>query len=198
MKLAFVHLMRTGGSYAVGQLHACGLTPICAWSQGLSRDWTRGELLELLQTEQAGVIHNHSVGWDREAIAFAREHGWSIFAIARDPVDQLASLYHFWYGPGKAEPVGVDEFIRRQLDRSHADCRTRVWEIPAWHGLVDRWIAYRPRLYGALQQAFGLEGPEIGPIDGASRLETPSAEAAAAMRKSEFYARYLEVLSRCE
>ena len=68
-KIAFIHIPRTAGTYAYSYLawilHKKGYKILNSW-QKLKRDWTKGELLSFLEENGNLIVHNHSLGWEKE------------------------------------------------------------------------------------------------------------------------------------
>lgn len=96
-KLAYVHVMKTAGTYVSSYLRTNVLGPQGYRScSAPGRDLTRTELEAVVADPQPPVyVHNHSGNWPSDVLAQMREDGWFRFAFARDPRDQWCSFY-FW------------------------------------------------------------------------------------------------------
>lgn len=162
MKAAFVHIMRTGGTWCVEQFKASGWTVHSSWDRGLSRDWTRDELLRLIRTEEHGLLHNHVVNWDAETADVANEHGWCVFSIIRDPRDQLRFVYQFLCEKCARDDRSVDDFILAQLAGEYLWLDFRHWQIPLYWQSLGMVVVNEPGLYRSLAARFGLQGSELG------------------------------------
>lgn len=198
MKFAFVHPMRTGGTYA-GELFvaATGLAMHCNWRSGRGRDFLRNELLTLAATESEGMLHNHAVNWDAETHRWCREHGWRSFAILRDPCDQLISLWHYCGGAEGTEST-LDQFLFDQAcGRINANIDFHHWSLPDWWPLIDVLVPYGNRLHEELCLRLGL--PNCDPLprrNACERYCSPSSESLDAVRRSRFYAAYLDAVEK--
>jgi hypothetical protein len=142
-RLAFVHIMRTGGDYVntcLCQLLGDEYQLQQSWLDGLERDWTRRELVAFAELEGPVFVHNHVVNWDVECIEIYKRAGFFLFTFVRDVGDQLCSLY-FWMKERDGIPadLSLDEFIRLQVSRIEiSDIDYRHWEIPPyWRKLDD-------------------------------------------------------------
>ncbi|NRA94568.1 MAG: sulfotransferase family 2 domain-containing protein [Planctomycetes bacterium] len=142
-KLAFVHIMKTAGSYVDRYLcdKVLGRHTMRrwrnhviknSWRDGLDRDWTEDELRGFLAlTDRRIYVHNHSVSWTEELIRDYGDAGYCTFSWVRHPGDALCSFYH-WRIEQDGPPVeSLDEFVRAQIDAG------RPWEVPSWWELLD-------------------------------------------------------------
>lgn len=203
MKLAFVHAMRTGGSYALSLLSAAGVPLVCPFIRGKDRDWNRQEIIQLAMSEAAGCLHSHQVAWDEEAAAWVKSCGWRTFTILRDPCEQITSLWHFCGCQGALDQFAIDLIDHRPtLGLTH-----HFWELPAWWREIDVLVPYRDDLRGELVKRLGIDAatPEPGRINGRERKASLSAKTAAIIERSAAYDRYAtalihaaDVCSACE
>ena len=138
-KLAFVHIMKTAGSYVDRYLRERVLRRhrlrpwrnyaiANSWDAGLDRDWSDPELRGFLTSRQRRLyVHNHVNNWSRELIADYRRAGFFTFAWVRHPGDAMCSFYR-WRIKMDGEPAeSLDQFIGHHIDVG------RPWEIP------ERW-----------------------------------------------------------
>lgn len=194
MKLAFVHLIRTGGTF-LGELFeaATGLPIHCGWRRDLNRDLLRSELFAA-SLEPAGMIHNHVVNWDAETHRECQRRGWKSFAVVRDPCEQLVSLWH--YCGGEESMGSIDEFLLHQarggsqVNLSHHD-----WALPDWWATIDVLIPFRADVQEQFCQRLAV--PTVAPrppINVAPRSATPSQSTLAAIRRTVYYDRYLDAM----
>jgi len=194
MKLAFVHLMRTGGSYVMSQCAAAGLRLWCGWACGYGRDWNRAELFSLMRRPD-GVIHNHIANWDAETIEAAKGAGWRTFAILRNPCTQLPSLWNFI-----GRPATLDEFVREQLAGDLTVCGQhaldyRSWAVPWWWIKLDVLLRQDGDLDAALSTQLGIEAPSQCRQNVSLDRQTPSNETLREIRLSCHYRLYQEALA---
>ena len=116
-KLAFVHLMRTGGTYVNARFAQC-YSPADyhnSWYKALDRDWTPEELTAFLITDRPSYVHNHVFNWNASLIRAYQQQGFYVFSFIRDPGDQLCSLY-FWLRTIVPVDLTLDEFLQCQLE----------------------------------------------------------------------------------
>lgn len=127
---AFLHLMRTGGTYFDNYLREQVLQPLgyetynsylppIRTSEAVSRDFTDEELFSFLgPTPPYRYVHNHF--WSEQVFQSYRAAGWITFSFIRDPADRLCSGYLYWI-VGFAERAGIEprytlnQFIARAL-----------------------------------------------------------------------------------
>jgi hypothetical protein len=136
-KIAFVHFGKAAGIYVIKYLQRnCleGFKNYNSWNYGWKRDFTESELFEIAETdEEYAFVHNHHLGWTKEAILKFTQEGWTIFTFLRDPRDLICSLY-FWakdkgveIRPGLPHPETLDEFFDLAV---HDKALRELWTIP--------------------------------------------------------------------
>lgn len=195
MKVAIVHLMRTGVGYVLEEIRLARIPLLSSWHQGLLRDWTRDEMF-LHLSSQCGVLHNHVVGWDGELAEYAKTNGWTLLAVARDPCDQLLSLYRYLYdGNAEAGHVELSEYIGAQLSGRMLWGTHHFWAVPKWCRLIDEWYLYSSDMFTLARERFGVATPRAGRqnVSGSQAGEL-SSEDTAMIRSSKFNERYRSVV----
>jgi hypothetical protein len=118
-KIAFVHLMRTGGVTAcvvldrvLRQSHRIRTS----WAEGLERDWTADEIDRFAACEEPVFVHNHVASWTPHQIVTYRRAGFFLFSFLRPVGDQLCSLYHWLRQREPLEmSLSLDAFLQLQL-----------------------------------------------------------------------------------
>lgn len=149
-KYIFVHIPRTAGQSVVKYLFDVGCRVYCPWSNNLYRDWTRYELLQLIDEDEdmlckalhyrsslhnnlndIKIIHSHVVAFDENIIYYAKRRGWKIFTVIRDPVEQFKSIYNKFY---KNDIKDFDIFTRYILTDYF------IWHIPHWWRAINYFI----------------------------------------------------------
>lgn len=108
-RVAFVHVMKTAGSFvesylAYQVLAKRGYRIHNSYAMGRHTDWTPEEL-EHFRTTDAGIatyVHNHVSNWPADVLQSYRQDGWFVFSFIRHPGDQWCSCY-YW---GKKQPHG--------------------------------------------------------------------------------------------
>lgn len=136
-RLAFVHLMRTGGTFINRQMQDCFAPESYhnSWSQGLERDWTAAELEQLSQASGESYVHNHVRNWTERLVHRFQESGFYVFCMIRDPRDQLCSLYYWLIAYWGSIDISLNDFLRLQIrGESYKDVSQSDWAIP---GFVD-------------------------------------------------------------
>lgn len=135
-KIAFVHIMKTGGS-SISTVFRESLPQglfFNSWDRGLDRDWTASEMEEIAELPQ-GVIHNHVTNWSEPMVDFYLKNGWCFMANFRHVGDQLCSLHHWLYSTKPHLPyVEMDEYIAKQVlkQRTPHCYGYQDWQIPKW------------------------------------------------------------------
>lgn len=141
-KIAFVHLMRTAGTFLNGYLtrelrttHRLRIS----WFAGLQRDWTAAEVQAIAAATEPTLLHNHVVSWTPNLLRQCRSSGFFIFMLIRHVGDQLCSLHRFACNRNEdARRLSVDEFVSRQLDGETLwGLDHRHWAIPEWWHHAD-------------------------------------------------------------
>lgn len=161
MKYAFVHAMRTGGTYLVRKI--CESLDYdtnrigCGWFHKCNRDLSRSELFSYARKnppsiipiktitvmdytfEPSFLIHAHIVAWDEEMVDWYQKHDWIVFTIVRNERDQLTSLYKFI----NDDSITLDEFITRQVNgEEFHQIDYHHWKLPTWISKIER-IPYK-------------------------------------------------------
>jgi hypothetical protein len=142
-KLAFVHIMKTAGTFVTGYLERQVLNRhrvlrfrnhriLNSWAAGLGRDWSTDELESFLHLPEPRLyVHNHVAGWGEDLIRTYRQAGFFTFTFVRHPGDALCSFY-FWSRERDGDRgVPLDRFIATHIDSG------RPWEIPPWWTALD-------------------------------------------------------------
>jgi hypothetical protein len=97
-KLAFIHIVRTGGgsvnSHLMNQLPKIGYEIFNSWKT-MDRDYSDDELIEISKTKGKVYVHNHSMCWSQNVVDIFHEKGWKFFTFIRPLGDQLCSLHFF-------------------------------------------------------------------------------------------------------
>lgn len=195
MKLAFIHPMRSGGAYVMSQLAAAGLQRHCSWFNGMNRDWLRKELIHI-SYENSGIAHNHLINWSPDLVKIFQNQNWVTFTVARDPIDQLMSLYHFIKEP----TISIDEFIEKQLAGEIVEGLNYFeWCMPTWVNTIDIVIPWKEDLYESLIYYLGLPNniPRRPHENGRPRKHEPSAKTKRLVEKSFAQERYIQALTVC-
>jgi hypothetical protein len=100
MNLAFVHIMKTAGTFVNGYLASqvmCGSKAKIhnSWRH-FNRDWNTQELDDIRRSaKSSNYVHNHSANWTADLIRRYQDSGWFTLAFYRHPGDQLCSFYHW-------------------------------------------------------------------------------------------------------
>lgn len=162
-KLAFVHIMKTAGSYVdrclreqVLQRHKVrrwrNHVIRNSWQQGLGRDWTDDELRAFLALPHRRVyVHNHSVNWSEDLVRAYADAGYSTFSWVRHPGDALCSFYHWRMRKGPPLEWSLDALLRQTIDAG------RPWEIPEWWERLDFVAPFSQEAFERFVQAgFGV------------------------------------------
>lgn len=151
-KIFFVHYGKAAGVYcdrAFRQLLR-GYEHHNSWQapHSLGRDWTTGELRDILTRDDGGFhyLHQHHSSLTPDEMALARAHGWRTVMFYRDPRDLICSLFHFGQRviqergkvhifDGETNDLGTwPEFFERALQPENR----RLWALPEWLDLVER------------------------------------------------------------
>jgi len=117
MKIAFVHIMKTGGSTVTNVLNKTAFRPhrylqIDPECQR-ENDWSDQELRGFLSWNTDRLyVHNHAKNWEMDTISEYVKQGWFTFSFYRHPGDQWCSFY-FW-----SQEANNERFKRRQTGRS--------------------------------------------------------------------------------
>jgi len=141
-RLAFVHIMRTAGTFVNGflpRILGSDYEIRNSWNDGLERDWTKTEILAFSEFEGPLFVHNHVVSWDVESVETYKRAGFFLFTFVRDVGDQLCSL-HFLLKKrnGIPDEMSLDEFIRIQISAGQvAGIDYRHWQIPPHWPALD-------------------------------------------------------------
>lgn len=143
-KIAFVHLMRTGGTSLSAELRRTLMLThrVCdSWFQGFGRDWTAQEMRNFAASREPIFVHNHVVNWNAGLVQSFREAGFFVFGLVRPVGDQLCSLYHLFRRREPDVDVGtLDEFLQAQLrGESILDIGHRDWAVPEWWRSIQPW-----------------------------------------------------------
>ncbi len=151
-RLAFVHLMRTAGTFVSASLnHALASTHQVhiSWFQGLHRDWTREEMQAFAQQKGALLVHNHVASWDQALVQEFQVAGFFVFAFVRDVGDQLCSLYHLAKLRGaKTKHIPLEEFLKAQLTGEACfGITTNDWAIPTYWPKLDFVREFSPETF---------------------------------------------------
>jgi hypothetical protein len=119
-KLAFIHYGKAAGVYV--NLYMKGFcTPDynfkVSWFDGLKRDWSEDELLEILESpDERTYVHNHHINWSIKSLMKAKENGWFTFTFLRQPKDLLCSLY-FWVKMKFNKPSWIKKTSLESMER---------------------------------------------------------------------------------
>lgn len=160
-RIAFIHLMRTGG-VTVDAILRESLAPthrVCqSWAAGIRRDWSQEEMLEFADFSGPLYVHNHVASWNSELIAKYRQRGFFLFALVRNVGDQLCSLYH-WMKEQQphVDLETLDAFVLSQLrGESWYGIDYQHWAIPYWWRALDTiQLLDEPGLSGMLTRIIG-------------------------------------------
>lgn len=142
MRIASVHIMRTGGTFANTYLSSVmrdGWNVRISWFEGLQRDWTDEEIRGFAGVEGRVYVHNHVKNWPRSLVEEYQKAGFFVFSFVRPIGDQLCSLYH-WLSARDGNPSAtlLDEFISRQISRDTCmGIDYTHWEIPQYWPILD-------------------------------------------------------------
>ncbi|NDC62699.1 MAG: hypothetical protein EBZ59_01615 [Planctomycetia bacterium] len=155
-RVAFIHVMKTAGSFVDSYLGYRVLAPRGyrienSWAIGREADWTPEELAQFRATDPgtAMYVHNHVGDWPADTVRSYIDDCWFVFSFVRHPGDQWCS-YYFW---GKAKARGywgmektrvfnqvcsLDEFLRLGFgpDNTLEWCR-RSLDPPAYWRSLD-------------------------------------------------------------
>ena len=116
-RLAFVHLMRTGGTY-INRLMQAYFAPEEfheSWLNGLKRDWTLSELEARAKLPGNVYVHNHVRNWTHGLVQLFKAEGFYTFCLLREPGDQLCSLYFWLTAVHEVSGMTLNDFIHLQL-----------------------------------------------------------------------------------
>lgn len=143
-RIAFVHLMRTGGTFLCAELRRSLMLShrVCdSWFQGFGRDWSAHEMHEFAASWEPIFVHNHVVNWNADLVDAYRDSGFFVFALVRPVGDQLCSLYHLFRRREPDLDIGtLDEFLQAQLrGESILDIDYRDWSVPLWWRNIECW-----------------------------------------------------------
>lgn len=129
-RVAFIHVMKTAGSFVESYLGYRVLAPRGyrienSWATGRQSDWTRKELERFRATHArtAMYVHNHVGSWPADVVRSYLENGWFVFSFVRHPGDQWCSYYHWGKGQARGywrpdmaqvfnQACSLDEFLR--------------------------------------------------------------------------------------
>ena len=196
-KLAFVHIVRTGGTAVMDMFHhSKQFTIYNSWSRNMRRDWTTEELTQWLniKSHERCLLHNHVFSWSLPLVKMARRKKWFVFTVVRDPVDQLVSLYNkFIYKTG----VEFEAFVKYQINKNEGGWDYRHWEIPEYWPELNMIIMYKSQLSTELDARFGVKLLPIYRNQSPRRI-APSKQVISIIENSEFYQRFLEVKKHIE
>ena len=154
-RLAFVHLMRTAGTFVnawmAAQYQSCHQSFHNSWAQGLERDWTPSELRGFLRRTGSQYVHNHVLHWDGELVDEYRRHGFRVFTFVRHPGDQLCSLYN-WLHERLGGEISLEEFLVAQLSsQSCMEVSPADWAIPDYVHRLDEVFCYEAGIEAQLK-----------------------------------------------
>lgn len=140
LKLVFVHLMRTGGTWINSlfrrRFHSEHFHD--SWSQHLGRDWTADELVDFSRAPGPCYVHNHIRNWTPELVRLFRRAGFTCFSFLRHPGDQLCSLFFWLQQVCPDSTISLNEFLKLQLaGESWQDVSQCDWSIPEFIDELD-------------------------------------------------------------
>jgi hypothetical protein len=122
-KIAFIHIVRTGGTFFNAYFHGQlgnRFKVHDSWRDGLRRDWSEQELLSFVDMDSV-YVHNHVINWPLNVVEMYLKRGWFLFTFVRHPGDQLCS-YYFYFDEGERRDIsGLDGFIRNSLKQPPED-----------------------------------------------------------------------------
>ena len=161
LRVAFIHVMKTAGTFVNAYLGQRVLAPRGyrienSWATGRQADWTPKELSGFRAADPgtALYVHNHVGDWPADVVRAYLDDGWFVFSFVRHPGDQWCSFYHW----RKATPwtssqterarvfnqIGsLDEFLRLGFgsDNALAWCRRSLDAPSYWRslGFIDEY-----------------------------------------------------------
>ena len=120
-RVAFIHVMKTAGSFVDSYLGHRVLAPLGyrienSWASGHDTDWTPAEL-ERFRVEAASTamyVHNHIGDWPADVVRQYLDDGWFAFSFVRHPGDQWCS-YYYWSrdeARGFNQSCSLDKFLQ--------------------------------------------------------------------------------------
>jgi hypothetical protein len=194
-KLAFIHIVRTGGTSILGMFSASPKYDVFdSWAQYLKRDWTSKEIIEFVKNDYKRnvLIHNHVVSWTHDQIEKLRLHKWHTFTIVRNPIHQLMSIYNRFINT----EITLESFIEKQINGEYCEgWNYQHWAIPSYWQEIDTIIMYQPSLVEKLN-IFGIYENEL--FCNKSKKTTPMPENLAnKIRRTEFFETFCDVEKHC-
>lgn len=137
MKIAFIHIVRTGGSSCNGHLMrdlpSRGYSVHNSWKT-MNRDYDPDELREIAHKKGDVYVHNHAKSWTEPMVDFYHDLGWIFFTFIRPIGDQLCSMYWFKEQDWASD---LDSWLRLALTDPSL---RRHYEVPTfWHKINQVW-----------------------------------------------------------
>jgi hypothetical protein len=153
-RVAFVHVMKTAGSFVNGYLcqrvlRRRGYRLFNSW-ESLRRDWTPEEL-DRIRREQPkrAYVHNHAGGWDEDSVRRFQEAGWFAFSFVRHPGDRWCSFYHWAANRKVTQGQALDAFLRRAISGGFPRVSRDV-DVPAFWQVLDFVEEFSPTSFARL------------------------------------------------
>jgi len=149
-KIFFAHYGKAGGVYTNIAMKGvlAGYRKFDSWSPpfSLEADWEGSELERIIKEEDMAYLHQHHVNITDDQIKLAKDNGWTIVCLYRDPRDLICSLYYwseklimetgydYVFGEEKAYPDDFNTFFDRLISSEKGKER---FLLPTWMDQVD-------------------------------------------------------------
>lgn len=162
-RLAFVHIMKTAGSfvnmYLVRKvLQDRGITEYNSGAEPgrVDQDWSPEELEKWrLSAAPKAFVHNHVGNWPEDVVRRYMADGWFTFSFARNPGDQWCSFY-FWARkkPGNfTQHLELDPFLRNAFSNKYETLQPNM-RLPAYWRDLDYISVYSEEGFGAFLRKY--------------------------------------------